>query len=508
MALREACAWRDVCVSLFVDVSRPSSPTPHPSPAERLARCQQLHAESLAQPEHFWRREAQALAWVRPPSVGFQGELASGDVSWFADGLLNVTASCVDRHAESSPERPALVWLRAEGDIETLSYRALRQQMCRMANVLLSQGVRPQDRVAVYLPLGAPLVVALLACARIGAVHLNVPVRADTDWLRRALRVARVKVLITANEADVGPDRVPLWERADAALNGLGRVEAVLVHWRTPARVPLAYARDHDLDRALGLARPTCVPTLLSGEETLWLATAANDDGPRPVVQSAAGFVLHALLTQREVLGVGPRDRVLCRTEHAEGRVDVLYGALALGATLVLDEVGGGLEHLAGLGVTHVFGPSGDIRVAATARGQQPLLVSASGGAEADVEGVWSSEGGGMLVARWPGVGSTALFGVDPVLLDARGQPAAPLEEGELWTRTSWPAQPRSIEGDHARFVDQRLRRLPGLYRTGERCRKLKDGALVWTGRTVEPALVALTAPDSISLPAGPFGLA
>lgn len=428
-------------------------------------------------------------------------------MSWFADGLLNVTTSCVDRHAESSPERPALVWLRAEGDIETLSYRALRQQMCRMANVLLAEGVRPQDRVAVYLPLGVPLVVALLACARIGAVHLTVPVRADTDWLRRALRVARVKLLVTANEADVGLERVPLWERADAALNGLGRVEAVLVHWRTPARVPLAYARDHDLDRALGLARPTCVPTLLSGEVALCLATAANDDGPRPVVQSAAGFVLHALLAQREVLGIGAGDRVLCRPEQADGRVDVLYGALALGATLVLDELGGGLEHLAGLGVTHFLGPAGDMLNAAVGRGQRPLLVSASGGADADVEGVWSSEGGGMLVARWPGIGSTPLFGVDPVLLDARGQPAAPLAEGELWTRSSWPAQPRTMEGDHARFVDQRLRRLPGLYRTGERCRTLKDGTLVWTGRTVEPALVALTAPDETPLHAGPFGL-
>jgi acetyl-CoA synthetase len=489
-------------------VSRPSSHTPHPSPAERLAQCQRLHAESLAQPERFWRREAQALDWVRAPTVGFEGELAAGDVSWFADGLLNVTTSCVDRHAASSPERPALVWLRAEGDVETLSYRALRQQMCRTANVLLAHGVRPQDRVAVYLPLGAPLVVALLACARIGAVHFSVPVRADSDWLRRALRMARVKVLVTANEADVGRERIPLWERADAALNGLGRVEGVLVHWRTPARVPLAYARDHDLDRALGLARPTCVPTLLSGEEALLLTTAANDEGPRPVVQSAAGFVLQALLAQREVLGVAPGERLLCRTEQADARVDVLYGALALGATLVLDELGDGVERLDALGVTHFLGPAGDVLKAAASRGQRPLLVSSSGGADADVEAVWSSEGGGMLVARWPGVGSTPLFGVDPVLLDARGQPVAPLDEGELWTRSSWPAQPRTMEGDHARFVDQRLRRAPGLYRTGERCRQLKDGTLVWTGRTVEPALVALAAPDEIPVHAGPFGLA
>jgi acetyl-CoA synthetase len=493
--------------SSSLDVSSLSS-TPHPSPTERLAQCQRLHAESLAQPERFWLREAQALDWVRAPTAAFEGEFASGDVSWFGDGLLNVTTSCVDRHAASFPERPALVWLRAEGDVETLSYRALRQQMCRMANVLLAYGVRPQDRVAVYLPQGVPWVVALLACARIGAVHLNVPVRADSDWLRRALRVARVKLLVTANEADLGQTRIPLWERADAALNGLGRVEGVLVHWRTQARVPLAYARDHDLDRALGLARPTCVPTLLSGEEALLLATAANDEGPRPVVQSAAGYVLQAMLAQREVLGVGPGERLLCHTEVGDASVDVLYGALALGATVVLDELSDGVERLDALGVTHFLGPPGDIVKATAGRGQRPLLVSSSGGAEADVEAIWSSEGGGMLLARWPGLGSTALFGIDEALLDARGHPVAPLAEGELWTRSSWPAQPRTLEGDHARFVDQRLRRVPGLYRTGERCRRLKDGCLVWTGRTVEPALVALATPDDAPLQFGPFGLA
>jgi hypothetical protein len=175
---------------------------------------------------------------------------------------------------------------------------------------------------------------------------------------------------------------------------------------------------------------------------------------------------------------------------------------------VLLDERGDAVERLEALGVTHFFGGTGDIIKAAARRGPRSLLVSSAegAGADADVEAVWSSEGGGMLLARWPGVGATALFGVEPVLLDAKGQPVAPLAEGELWTRRSWPAQPRTMEGDHARFVDQRLRRLPGLYRTGERCRHLKDGTLSWTGRTVEPALVALAGPDELPLRAGPFG--
>lgn len=491
-------------------VSRSSSSASRPALTARLAQCQLLHAESLTQPEQFWRREASALEWVRPPQVCFEGDLAAGDVSWFADGLLNVTLSCVDRHARSSPDTPALVWLRAEGDVETLSYRVLRQQMCRMSNVLLAHGVRPGDRVAVYLPVGVPLVVALLACARVGAVHFAVPAQTEPDWLRRALRLARVKVLVTANEAEVEQERIPLWERTDEALNGLGRVEAVLVHWRTAARVPLAYARDHDLDRALGLARPTCMPALVHGEDALLLASAGSDEGPRPVVHAAAGFVLQALLAQREALGLGPGDRVLCRTERSGPRTDVLYGALALGATLVLDERGDAVDRLDALGVTHFIGQTGDVAKAVVVRGPRatPALVASSEGVGADMEAVWSSEGGGLLLARWPGVGSSPLFGIDPLLLDARGEPVAPLAEGELWTRGSWPAQPRTLEGDHARFVDQRLRRVPGLYRTGERCRRLKDGTLVWTGRTVEPALVALSTPDELSVRAGPIGRA
>ena len=490
-------------------VSRSSSTTSR-LPAARLAQCQLLHAESLAQPDAFWRREAQALSWVRLPQVAFEGDLPAGEVSWFSDGLLNVTHSCVDRHAAAAPDRPALVWLRAEGDVETLSYRALRQQMCRMANVLLGHGVRPGDRVCVYLPTGAPLVVALLACARVGAVHLAVPAHTEPDWLRRALRVARVKVLVTANEAEVEQERIPLWERTDEALNGLGRVEAVLVHWRTEARVPLAYARDHDLDRELGLARPTCVPALLQGEDALLLASAGSDEGPRPVLHAAAGFLLSALLTQREALGVGPGDRVLFKAERAGQRTDVLFGALALGATLVLDERGDAVERLDSLGLTHFIGASADVARAVAVRGPRsaPALISTSEVAGADVEGVWSSEGGGLLLARWPGVGGCPLFGIEPQLLDARGEAVGPLAEGELWTRGSWPSQPRTLEGDHARFVDQRLRRVPGLYRTGERCRRLRDGTLAWTGRTAEPTLVALATPEEVSLRAGPIGRA
>ncbi len=487
------------------NVSRSLSSAPRLSPAARLAECQRLHAESLAQPEQFWRREAQALSWVRPPERAFEGDLFQGDVSWFADGLLNVTESCVDRHASATPDQPALVWLRPEGDVETLSYRTLRQQMCRMANVLVAQGVRSGDRVAVYLPVGAPLVVALLACARVGAVHLSVPVGVDSQWLRRALRAARARLLVTASEAEVRGETIPLWERADQALNGLGRVEAVLVQRHAGARVPLRYARDHDLERALALVRPTCPPAPVNAEDALLLASAEGEDGSRPVVHAAAGFLLQALLAQREALGVRAGDRVLCLAEPGGPRADVLYGTLALGATLVLDERGDGLGNLDALGVTHVLARAPELEAAAPGATRTTVLLDAAQGGSADVQAVWSSEAAGLLHAHWPGVGGTPLFGLDLVVLDARGVPALPGSAGELYTRASWPAQPRTMESDHARFVDQRLRRFPGLYRTMERCQVLAQGGLAWLGKTHEPALVALLSGQEIPL-SGPLG--
>jgi len=221
-------------------------------------------------------------------------------------------------------------------------------------------------------------------------------------------------------------------------------------------------------------------------------------------VHGGAGFLLQALLVQREVLGVGPESRVLCASGPAGGLVDVAYGTLAVGGAVVLDERGDGPERLEALGVTHLVGRSTDL--AATASGDRTALTvvldEEAAGSGADLEAVWSSEGAGMLVARWPSTGATPLFGVDPVLLDSRGAPAQPGVEAELCTRGSWPSQPRTLEADHARFVEQRLHRPPGLYRTGERCRVLADGTPTWVGRVLEDRRLTSAALAEAQLPA------
>ena len=438
---------------------------------ERLAACRRLGAESLESPRRFWLREAALLDWVRPPDDAFVGEMKSGDVAWFSGGLLNAAWNAVDRHAIVSPDRTALVWARSEGDVVSWTFRELRQASARMAQVLLSQGVRWGDRVVGHLPETPTLAVLQLGCARIGAVPVAVPAR-STGLLARVLRATRARVLVTADEAPTPEGRVPLWERVEDLLGGLGRVESVLVERRTGAPVSLVYGRDQELGTALQRARPTCALRPCDGEDPL-LLVAASEEGP-PVVHAQAGFLVCAALALREAAGIGPGAQVLCTEGFSGPRVDVLWGTWVLGGALVFDERGDGPTRPRALGVTHLLGP----RAALAAAGPAVLGVSLDG-SDAAVAPVWSPDGGGMLAARFGDLGGTALFGVEPVLLDVVGRRAEGAgAEGELCVRRSWPSQPRSLEQDHAGFVAQRLERYPGLYRTGLRCRASGDGSL------------------------------
>ena len=450
---------------------------------ERLEGCRRLSIESLESPRRFWLREAGLLDWLRPPDEAFVGEMKLGDVSWFAGGLLNAAWNAVDRHAVTSPERTALVWARAEGDLVSWSFRELRQASARMAQVLLSQGVRWGDRVVGHLPETPTLAMLHLGCARIGAVPVVVPAGSGAA-LGRVLRATRARVLVTADEAPMPEGRLPLWERVEDLLGGLGRVESVLVERRTGAAISLVYGRDQELGAALLRARPTCSVRPCDGDDPL-LLVPGTEDGP-PVAHGTAGFLLCSALGLREAAGVGPGAQVLCTEGFSGPRVDVLWGSWVLGAAAVFDERGDGVHRPRALGVTHLFGPRGALAAAG------PGVLGASvDGSDAAVAPVWSPEGGGMLTARFGDLGGTPLFGIDPVLVDVGGRrPGGTGAEGELCLKRSWPAQPRSAEQDHQGFLSQRLERFPGLYRTGLRCRELPDGSLAATG------LAALTAPS------------
>jgi acetyl-CoA synthetase len=464
---------------------------------ERLEACRRLALESLESPRRFWLREAGLLDWVRSPDEAFVGEMKLGDVSWFPGGLLNAAWNAVDRHSVTSPERTALVWARAEGEVVSWSFRELRQASARMAQVLLSQGVRWGDRVVGHLPETPTLAVLHLGCARIGAVPVVVPASSG-GALGRVLRATRARVLVTADEAPTPEGPLALWDRVEEVLGGLGRVESVLVERRTGAPVSLVYGRDQELGGALLRARPSSSVRPCDGEDPLLLVPGL-DDAP-PVVHGLAGFLLCSALGLREAAGVGPGAQVLCTEGYSGPRVDVLWGTWVLGGALVFDERGDGAHRPRALGITHLFGP----RAALAAAGPGVLGASLDG-SDAAVSPVWNPESGGMLTARFGDLGGTPLFGVDPVLVDVLGRRASgPNAEGELCVKRSWPAQPRSLEQDHARFVSQRLERFPGLYRTGLRCRQLADGALATTGVTS----LATVPPSNVYPIEGPIGRA
>src|SRR5262249_4203555 len=208
-----------------------------------------LRAEGLGPPRRFWLREAGLLDWVRPPEEAFAGDMLRGDLSWFAGGLLSPAWNAVDRHASVSPERTALLWARAEGDLVAWSFRRLRQESARMAQVLLAQGVRWGDRVVAYLPETPTLAMLHLGCARIGAVPPALPVTAPA---------LRARALWNGDGAPALGVPLTLWGRVEEAVGGLGRVESVLVERRAGAEASLVYGRDHGLGVALLRARPTC----------------------------------------------------------------------------------------------------------------------------------------------------------------------------------------------------------------------------------------------------------
>ena len=337
---------------------------------------------------------------MRPPEEAFVGEMRHGDMSWFSGGLLNAAWNAVDRHAVTSPERTALVWARAEGDLVSWSFRDLRQASSRMAQVLLSQGVRWGDRVVGHLPETPTLAMLHLGCARIGAVPVVVPARSGAA-LGRVLRATRARVLVTADEAPTPEGRIPLWDRVEDLLGGLGRVESVLVERRTGAAVSLVYGRDQELGTALLRARPTCALRPCDGEDPLLLVPGL-EDGP-PVVHGLAGFLLCSALGLREAAGVGPGAQVLCTEGFSGARVDVLWGTWVLGGALVFDERGDGAHRPRALGVTHLLGPRGALAAAGPG-----VLDTSLDGSDASVAPVWSPEGGGMLAVRFGDVGGTA----------------------------------------------------------------------------------------------------
>jgi acetyl-CoA synthetase len=506
-----------------------------PVPASFAAQAR-INAEKLAQMheglerggEGYWLEECGRLEWYERPKRGDESEFGEEGfgISWFADGCLNVSVNCVDRHLAERRDQVALVYEGDEpGEGRRLTYGDLHEEMCRFANVLKGAGVGRGDRVTLYMPMVPEAAVAMLACARIGAIHSVVFGGFSPDSLAGRIQDCDSHVVITADEGVRGGRVIGLKANVDAALEQCPGVEKVIVIRRTGAPVAMVAGRDIWLDEAAAGVAAQCEPERMNAEDPLFILYTSGSTGkPKGVLHTTGGYLLWATMTFDLLFDYRAGDLFWCTADVGwiTGHSYVVYGPLSNGASSVMfdgvptyPDPGRMWETVARLGVTIFYtAPTairalmreGDGWVQAHDRSGLRLLgtVGEPINPEAwswyhDVVGEgrcpivdtwWQTETGAALIAPVPGAvalkpGSATLPlpGVCPLLVDAQGQELTGAAEGNLCIRRSWPGQMRTVWGDHERFFQTYFTTYPGLYFTGDGCRRDEDGYYWITGR-------------------------
>ncbi|MDE2397281.1 MAG: acetate--CoA ligase [Burkholderiales bacterium] len=486
------------------------------------------YARSLQDPEAFWAEQSKLLEWSEPPTRMRNVSYGPGDVHirWFEDGRLNASVNCLDRHLARNAQRTAIIW---EGDdpaeSRRLSYGELHAEVCRLANVLKSLGVARGDRVALYLPAVPEAAAAMLACARIGAVHSVVFAGFSAESLAGRIRDCAARVLVTADEGVRGGKRFPLKAAADQALQSCPSVSHCIVLRRTGAKVEMKHGRDHWYHDLVDRAAPQCAPATMAAEDPLFILYTSGSTGrPKGVLHTTAGYLMAAALTHRDVLDYHPGDVFWCTADigWVTGHTYIVYGPLANGATTLMFE---GLptwpdasrywqvidKHKVSIFYTAPTAIRALIRhglepVQASSRQSLRLLGSVGEPINPEawqwyyqvvgegrcpiVDTWWQTETGATLIAALPGAvalkpGSATLpfFGVDPVIVDEDGRVLEGECEGRLCLRDGGPGMLRTLYGDHERFVKTYFSDCPGLYLTGDGARRDADGYYWITGR-------------------------
>ncbi len=492
------------------------------------AAYQAMYRRSIEDPDGFWAEQAEALLdWQRPWHRVSNADLANGRTAWFEGATLNACHNCIDRHLPARGEQPAIIWEGDDpSDSAVITYQELHDAVCRLANGLKSRGVGKGDRVFIYMPMIPEAAFAMLACARIGAMHSVVFGGFSPNSLADRILDSDCRTVITADEGVRGGRRVPLKANTEAALASCPNVTTVVTVRRTGADVPWNANRDlwyHDL---IADQPSSCEVTEMDSEDPLFvLYTSGSTGRPKGVQHSTGGYLLQAAITFKYVFDYQDGDVHWCTADVGwiTGHSYIVYGPLANGATTlmfegvptypdasrcwqVVDKHQVNIFYTAPTAIRQLMG-QGDEFVNGTSRASLHLLGTVGepinpeawewyyrvvGGARCPiVDTWWQTETGGIMISALPGAtplkpGSATrpLFGVQPALVDADGQIIEATEAtGNLVLTTSWPGQLRTVYGDHQRAIDTYYSAYPGHYFTGDGARRDADGYYWITGR-------------------------
>ena len=492
---------------------------------------QRLYAQSLQQPDAFWGKVAERLDWMKAPTriKDTSFELKDFRIRWFDDGELNASVNCLDRHLETRGDKTALIFEPDSPDApaQRISYRELHERVCKLANAVRALGVGKGDRVTIYLPMIPEAAIAMLACARIGAVHMVVFGGFAANSIADRVSDSGSKLIITADEGLRAGRKVALKANVDAALKlpGTNSVETVLVVRHTRAAVDMQMPRDRWYDAVVDDQPAQCEPERMNAEDPLFILYTSGSTGkPKGVLHTTGGYLVYVSYTHEAVFDLREDDVYWCTADvgWVTGHSYIVYGPLANGATAlvfegvptwpdasrfwqVIDKHRVTIFYTAPTAIRALM-REGEGPVAATSRKSLRLLGTVGEPINPEawrwyyevvgdsrcpiVDTWWQTENGGILISALPGAtdlkpGSATLpfFGVQPAIVDTHGKRIEGEGEGNLVILDSWPGQMRTVYGDHQRFIDTYFRTYPGTYFTGDGCRRDADGYYWITGR-------------------------
>lgn len=494
-----------------------------------------LYEKSIKDPVAFWGEQCKTLQWFKPPqkirSGGFTDDVR---VKWFEDGRLNVSVNCIDRHLPARINHPAIIW---EGDdpkdSKTVTYGELKAEVCRFANILKARGIKKGDTVTIYMPMILEAAYAMLACARIGAIHSVVFAGFSPSSLRERILDCGSSLVITADEGVRGGKVIPLKANVDEALKGCPNVSSVLIVRRTGAKIAWNHYRDLWYHELAEKASDECPAVEMNAEDPLFILYTSGSTGkPKGVLHTTAGYLLQASLTHKYVFDYRDGEIYWCTADIGwiTGHSYVLYGPLANAATTVMfestphypdhsrfwnvvDKHNVNIFYTAPTAIRALM-REGDEAVKTTSRKSLRILASVGEPINPEawnwyfkivgdsrcpvIDTYWQTETGGHIITPLPGAtplkpGSATLpfFGIKPVVVDQQGKILEGACEGNLCIAESWPGMLRTLWGNHDRFKQGYFAMYPGMYFTGDGCRRDEDGYYWLTGRVDDVLNVA-----------------